>query len=593
MKPLTAAGCCSVVLLMTLAGCGGGGGSSPQSTPAPSAVDDQTPPRTGDPTVSAPVAEPSIPVATAPPVTNPPESTTPPAPPTGGEPPPPDGPVPVSGNRTHGIWSSLVDWPLLSIHAALLPDGRVMTYGTNISRIGGNRFMYDVFDPNEALGSSDAHLTLENTTGTFLFCSAQVVLPTSGELLLAGGDVLANGSVQNRGNADVNIFDPVDNSLRPAATMQRPRWYATATVLPTGEVYLQGGTDGEDHPELRLENGAFRLLSGIDTLRVLPNGDRYFDNNYPRNFVAPSGKIFGLDHHWMYQVDPYGTGDRGEQGKLTMFGAHWDIPSTNGGDNYRGWAATSTAVMYRPGKILQLGGTQANATIIDITGTTPRLEDLPPMSQVRQWANATLMPDGRVFVSGGSSKNLLRDAASRDVGQVAYGSEIFDPETLSWSPAAPVSIGRFYHSLTLLLPDATILSTGGGSPGPLTNLNAQVYYPGYLFKDDGERATRPVIEQAPGALPLVVNPSSTFDLTSPDASRIERVTMVATGSVTHSFDMNQRFVEPTFIVTGNQIRVTLPSNAYETPPGYYMVFILDKAGTPSKARMIRINPQRS
>jgi hypothetical protein len=212
------------------------------------------------------------------------------------------------------------------------------------------------------------------------------------------------------------------------------------------------------------------------------------------------------------------------------------------------------------------------------------------MSQVRQWANATVMPDGRVLVSGGSSNNLLRDPASKDVGQVAYMSEIFDPVSESWSTAAPVAVGRYYHSLTLLLPDATILSAGGGSPGPLTNLNAQVYYPGYLFRDDGTRAPRPVIDQSPGALPLVLSPGSTFEITSPDAAAVERVTLVGTGSVTHSFDMNQRFVEPSFSVQDRRIRVTLPSNAYETPPGYYMVFIINRAGTPSKARMVRIDP---
>src|SRR5690606_26741 len=189
-----------------------------------------------------------------------------------------------------------------------------------------------------------------------------------------------------------------------------------------------------------------------------------------------------------------------------------------------------------------------------------------------------------------SSNNLLHDPTSQDVGQVAYLSEIFDPATESWSTAAAVTIGRFYHSLTLLLPDATILSTGGGSPGPLTNLNAQVYYPGYLFRDEGKRAGRPETGQAPVALPLVVGPASSFEIASPEAAGIERVTLVGTGSVTHSFDMNPRFVEPAFSVQGSRIRVTLPSNAYETPPGYYMVFIIDRAGTPSEARMIRIDP---
>ena len=230
-----------------------------------------------------------------------------------------------------------------------------MTYGTNISKRGSNEFMYDIFDPSEAeeFGSPAAHLTLENTTGTFLFCSAQVLLPLSGELLLSGGDIVKpGGDLLNRGVADVNLFNPANNQLRPAAGMKRPRWYATSTVLPNGEIYLQGGTDGEDHPEVRGSGGTFRLLTGIDTLKTLPNGDRYFDNNYPRNFVAPNGKIFGIDHHWMYEIDPYATGDEGDPGSVTLFQSHWDVPNTRGGDSYRGWSSTSTAVMYRPGKIL-------------------------------------------------------------------------------------------------------------------------------------------------------------------------------------------------------------------------------------------------
>ena len=67
--------------------------------------------------------------------------------------------------------------------------------------------------------------------------------------------------------------------------------------------------------------------------------------------------------------------------------------------------------------------------------------------------------------------------------------------------------------------------------------------------------------------------------------------MVATGSTTHSFDMNQRFVEPTFYRNGDdKLVVNLPTNAYETPPGFYMVFAFNAAGTPSVARIVRVNP---
>jgi hypothetical protein len=110
----------------------------------------------------------------------------------------------------------------------------------------------------------------------------------SGELLLTGGDTVVNGRQLNRGVPDVNLFSPITNALLPAGKMKRSRWYGTATVLPRGEIYVQGGLDGEDHPEIRSEDGNFRLLEGVSTLSGPSGGGRFFANNYPRNFVGPN-----------------------------------------------------------------------------------------------------------------------------------------------------------------------------------------------------------------------------------------------------------------------------------------------------------------
>ena len=135
-----------------------------------------------------------------------------------------------------------------------------MTFGVDYSIKPDNKFYYDVWDPTLGL-AADSHMVLPNTTNTFLFCAAQVLLPTTGELLILGGDLLKNGKVTNTGVKDVNLFNPVDNSLKAAAnTMQLPRWYGTATTLPSGEIYIQGGTSGEKHPEVRNTDGTFRLL---------------------------------------------------------------------------------------------------------------------------------------------------------------------------------------------------------------------------------------------------------------------------------------------------------------------------------------------
>jgi hypothetical protein len=68
------------------------------------------------------------------------------------------------------------------------------------------------------------------------------------------------------------------------------------------------------------------------------------------------------------------------------------------------------------------------------------------------------------------------------------------------------------------------------------------------------------------------------------------VTLVALSSTTHEFNQNQRFVPLAFSPTtdGAGLAVTVPSNPNVAPPGYYMLFILNGAGVPSVAHMIRI-----
>jgi len=50
-------------------------------------------------------------------------------------------------------------------------------------------------------------------------------------------------------------------TIKQVAKMQRKRWYATATTLPNGEVFVQGGKGGNDHPEIRRNDGSNFLLS--------------------------------------------------------------------------------------------------------------------------------------------------------------------------------------------------------------------------------------------------------------------------------------------------------------------------------------------
>ena len=103
-------------------------------------------------------------------------------------------PVGSADAQTKGVFGAPVTWPLIGLHVVLLPDGRVMSYGTGEQGQQGGQFVYDVWDPT--LGTDTAaHMVLPNTTGTDIFCSGQSVL-SSGEVLITGGDLTINGTTQ-------------------------------------------------------------------------------------------------------------------------------------------------------------------------------------------------------------------------------------------------------------------------------------------------------------------------------------------------------------------------------------------------------------
>ena len=117
-----------------------------------------------------------------------------------------------AGDPVRGTFGPQVAWPIMPIHAVLLPDGRVMSYGTDRNGVQTAYYDYDVWDPRLGTGS-DAHVVLPNGTHTDIFCSSQIVL-LNGDVELYGGDNLpADSNTQNR---DVNQFRPAEQHARQA-----------------------------------------------------------------------------------------------------------------------------------------------------------------------------------------------------------------------------------------------------------------------------------------------------------------------------------------------------------------------------------------
>ena len=517
----------------------------------------------------------------------------------------------------NGAWSGVTPWPLMPINMALTADGKVQSFGSvssgctdptpydwtgNDCITQGGQMEVDIWNPEVPRTLANlTHGIVPNTTYTDLFCSMQVQDPHRHSTLTVGGDDGLGGNAPNDAAIGVTSYS-TNNGLQNEAPMNYPRWYPTGTTMPNGDIVVQGGSlrggpggAGVLTPEIYTgDDGAgWKLLEGATSAAAYGdggNGNGPDENRwwYPRAFVAPgNGNLFNISGTQMFELDPEGNGGTGQ---TTLRGT---LPSViaNQGALGNPVGATSTATMYRPGKILQVGGgwwangggpagARAGFTV-DITGGTadPVVTATQPMKFQRHWPTSTVLPDGDVLITGGSRDN------NGDGGYVT-NAEVWDPDTGEWTTiAAPYEHARLYHSAALLLPDGRVMMGGGGAPGPRNYTDVEYYSPSYLFDGD-EPAVRPTVTKAPDKIGY----NGTFQITT--GADVSRVTLVRNGSVTHGFNNDQNFqdLEFTQAAGSNAVTITSPVDGTYAAPGAYMLFVWDENGTPSVASMLDIDP---
>ena len=296
--------------------------------------------------------------------------------------------------------------------------------------------------------------------------------------------------------------------------------------------------------------------SGSGSWRSLTNAQIGLDL-YPRMHLAPNGRVFNSAPSTVTRyLDTSGTGA-------------WTVVANHSVNVYRDYAPS---VMYDNGKVLVMGGGDPptnTAEVIDLNAGSPAWRSVPSMAFARRQHNATILPDGKVLVTGGTS-----GPGFNNFNTPVFAAEMWDPATENWSTMASQQSFRVYHSGAVLLPDGRVLTVGGDNV-----LTAEVYEPPYLFK-----GARPTITSAPAS----VNYGQTFFVETPNATGITQVTWIALSSVTHSFNMNQRINRLSFSQAAGGLNVVAPSNANLAPPGYYMLFILNGNGVPSVAKIIQV-----
>ncbi len=288
---------------------------------------------------------------------------------------------------------------------------------------------------------------------------------------------------------------------------------------------------------------------------------------YPFLFLMKSGVVFNAGN---------GTG---KSSVFDLIQHRWSLNSESG---FLGGSAVAFADL---DKVMKCGGDDdlAAETRTGVATYHPNdpatWQTTAPIPEPRKFHNLTLLPDGKVLMTGGKRGGLK--TGNNEL--LVRNPRMWNIATATWGPSlAPDPIGRGYHSIAILLPDARVLTASGP---PSDTLEATIFSPPYLFKDDSTPAIRPVITSSPE----LTYHGEIFRVDVASASAVDTLCLIRPGSVTHAFDQSQRYIALSFAPDpqGQGLVVHAPPDGNLAPPGDYMMFAVVN-GVPSVARWIRV-----
>ena len=471
--------------------------------------------------------------------------------------------------------------PMVAIHAAVARTGKLAMWGNQD------------FDANAGM---EATLDLETGATHFpsdqhhLFCSGHAALP-DGRILIMGGHM--------EGVTGVHVYHPFDEHFQHVTDMDAGRWYPTCTALPNGQVMTISGTMGTGGPvsptapvnnSLQMFDPETGLLPNIPvpspwSVHFPP--DFPWIDLYPFVYVLPNGELLvhsrNVTRFYDWSTDTWSP---------------TELPTVY--PHSRTYPGQGTSVLlpllptddppYRP-RVLVIGGggadpqdlsvfTPATNTVelLDLGEPSPGWRFTASMSVPRVMPDATLLPNGTVLVTGGSA------TGRSDMGiDPMLSVELFDPVTETWTQLAPMHTPRSYHSMAVLLPNAKVLIGGKDflfnlPPYDYPEHRLETFSPPYLFH--GPQPTLAFGHES-------ITYGAIFEIDVDQA--IATAVLMRPGSVTHSFNMDQRLVGLAVLgQSGASLTLQAPPNANVAPPGVYMLFALNAAGVPSHALFVEL-----
>lgn len=322
--------------------------------------------------------------------------------------------------------------------ATLLLDGRVLVAGGGDEHLGLTTA--EIWDPATGLWSATGSLHQGRS-----WPMATRLL--DGTVLIVGG---YSGADLDPALASAEIYDPKSGTWRTTGSMIQPRVNFEATLLADGRVLVTGGDTpdyvartGDFSPHRQKSAEIFNPATGVWTAAasmteareahsatLLRSGKVLVAGGYANDRIATAELYDPVADTWT------STGSLPEPflGQIAVLLPDGTV-LVAGGDVPRGGGAVGSA----------------HAALYDPVAGTWTLT--ASMVTARLGGAATLLPDGRVLVTGGQvnggpDSNTLR------------ASEVYDPVIHTWTATADMKADRRGHTVTLLA-DGRVLVTGG------------------------------------------------------------------------------------------------------------------------------------
>jgi hypothetical protein len=468
---------------------------------------------------------------------------------------------------TKGVWQVMpFISPVRAVHSVVLHNGNVLLIAGS-----GN-------DPDQFAAGTFKTAVYQPATGTFVdvptpadvFCSGHVQLPDGRVLIMSGTKGYADAAIGYQGLKDSYVFSPATNTYARVNDLTVGMWYPSATLMGNGDVISLGGLKEDSTGAVTAQyfsTAQNRWLGVNETQQTWR-----FWGLYPSMVLTQDGRLFYTGSH------VFGNGTPGTGAALYDYAskAVVEVPGLRNKDE----RDQSMSLLLPPAqdqKVIIMGGgniiTNPDANplvdIVDLKAAAPSYVPGPDLPAGKMYLSAVILPDGKVFETGGAKHNRA-DAVAE--------ASVYDPAQNTFTPAAVDPVARNYHSSSFLLPDGRVMSVGSNPGDGSFEMRMSVWSPPYLF-----RGARPQVRTlsaqnwAYGAAPQI-----TVD------GPIVKAALIRPAAATHSSDPNQRYVDLPLTVNGNTVNLNLTTNPNLAPPGWYMLFVVGANGVPSVAKWVKV-----